>query len=584
MPRQAQRLRSVRFVPESDVVIIGAGHNGLIAANYLADAGLRVQVVERRGVIGGATVTEEQFPGFRSSSCSFVSGLLHPQILKELDLASWGLSLYQTDVGSANILRDGRHVFIYNDHGATLREIERVAPGESEALTRFGLRLERFAALANQWLLTSDPPTLGEVVETFRQTGEYDLFNEFVTISAYDLMSRYFSSDILQGLFAFLAMVSVWGGPRTPGWAYVYGHHAIGEYNGHMGQFAFPRGGMGAIASALAKRAMHKGADIRTNAPVERVIVKRGKASGVVLEGGDELEAGVVLSNADPTRTFSLVDRQELPDSFATALSHYDNRGSMARVFLAVDRLPDFVGCSPGEGPQHRGLSLLGAEIERFEAVADAQRYGRIPDDFPIEFIIQSVHDDSMAPSGSHIISTGVQQLPFELDEGTWDDRADEFVERVIDVFADYAPGIRDTITATKAITPLDLEREYGLTGGNIFHGAMTLGQLFEGRPVSGFGSYRSPISGLYLGGAGTHPGGGVMGSPGRNAATAILDDRAKGGWGPRSHGRIEVGVAPRLPLMHRLMERPRIRRVAVAAARQPLLAPLVSRMTRRSS
>lgn len=571
-------------MPKSDVVIVGAGHNGLIAANYLADAGLSVQVVERRGVIGGATVTEEQFPGFRSSSCSLVSGLLHPRILEELDLAHWGLSLYQTDVGSANILRDGRHVFIYNDHGATLREIERVAPGESQALIALGLRLERFAALANQWLLTSDPPTLGEVAETFRQAGEYDLFNEFVTISAYDLTSRYFSSDILQGLFSFLAMVSVWGGPRTPGWAYVYGHHAIGEYNGHMGQFAFPRGGMGAIASALAKRAIDKGAEIRTNAPVERVVVKRGEVTGVVLEGGEELEAGLVLSNADPTRTFSLVDPRELPNAYVTELSRYDNRGSMARVFLAVERLPDFVGCPPGEGPQHRGLSLLGAEVERFEAVADAQRYGRIPDDFPIEFIIQSVHDDSMAPSGKHIISTGVQQLPFELDDGTWDEHADAFVERVIDVFADYAPGIRETITATKAITPLDLEREYGITGGNIFHGAMTLGQLFEARPVSGFGSYRSPISGLYLGGAGTHPGGGVMGSPGRNAATAILADRAGTGWRPRSTGRIETGTVGRAPLAHRMMERPRVRRVAAAAARQPLLAPLVARISRRSS
>jgi len=564
----------------SDVIVIGAGHNGLIAANYLADAGLSVQVLERRGVVGGATVTEEQIPGFRASSCSYVSGLLHPGILRELDLGRFGLRLYQTDMGSANILRDGRHVFLKNDLGATLREIERVAPGQSAAFTAFGLRLERFAALANGWLLASDPPTVAEVMEAFDRAGEHELFNEFFTLSVRDLLRRYIDSDLLEGLLTFLAVVSVWGGPSTPGWAYVYGHHAIGEFDGHMGQFAFPAGGMGALADALAARAAGRGARIRTAAPVEQVIVEGGRARGVVLEGGEELRASVVLSNADPQRTYALVPAGELPDELRTRIARYDNRGSMARVFLALDALPEFVGMGPGEGPQHRGLTLLGAEVERFERVAADQQAGRIPQDFPIELIIQSAHDPSMAPPGKHIMSTGIQQLPFELAEGTWDDHKDAFVERVLDVLEGYAPTIRDHLLGTHAITPLDLEREYGMTGGNIFHGAMTMGQLYESRPLAGYGSYRSPIRGLYLGGAGTHPGGGVMGAPGHNSARAILADRAAGGY-TRARGRAAL-AGPRVPLVQRLLERPAVRRAAVRLARQPALAPVVAKLSRR--
>ncbi len=563
-----------------DVIVIGAGHNGLIAANYLADAGQSVVVLERRGVVGGATVTEERIPGFRASSCSYVSGLLHPKILADLQLDRFGLELYQTDMGSANILRDGRHLFLGNDLGATLREIERVAPGQSDGFAAFGLRLERFAEITRPWLLTPDPPTVAEVMAAFDQAGEHELFTEFFTLSVGELLDRYVDSDLLVGLLTFLAVVSVWGGPSTPGWAYVYGHHAIGEYDGHMGQFAFPRGGMGAIADALAARAQARGATVRVNAPVARVIVERGRARGVVLEDGTELRARTVLSNADPQRTYALVDDRHLPDAFRTAIRRYDARGSMARVFLALDRLPDFVGLPPGEGPQHRGLTLLGAEVERFEQAAAAQREGRIPDDFPIELIIQSVHDDTMAPVGKHILSTGIQQLPFTLAAGTWDDHRDAFADRVVDVLESYAPGIRDSIVGRDVITPLDLEREYGLTGGNIFHGAMTMGQLYEARPVAGYGSYRSPVEGLYLGGAGTHPGGGVMGAPGHNSARAILEDLAAGGY--RRRARPVVAGGPGRSLRHRMLTQPAVRRAALSLARRPALAPLVQRLTRR--
>jgi phytoene dehydrogenase-like protein len=364
-----------------DAIVVGSGHNGLIAANYLADAGKKVLVVERRGKVGGATVTEEVIPGYRASALSYVSGLLHPKILKDLRLDQHGLALYQTEMGDANIFRDGRHLFLYRDLSRTLREMQQTAPEDADALVAFGLRLERFAAFTGQWLLSPSPPAVDEVMRAFYDAGESDLFIEFFTLSVLDMLERYFKSDLMKGLATFLAIVSVWGGPRTPGWAYEYGHHASGEFDGHMGQFAFPRGGMSSIAESMAARARSKGAEVRVDAPVQRILVEEGRAAGVVLENGDELRAPIVLSNADPRRTFlSLVESKELPGEYVERIRRYDNRGSMARVFLALDRLPDFVGLPKGEGPVHRGLTLLGAHVEGFQRVADAQQYGRVPD------------------------------------------------------------------------------------------------------------------------------------------------------------------------------------------------------------
>ncbi|MFO1540132.1 MAG: phytoene desaturase family protein [Chloroflexota bacterium] len=564
-----------------DAIVIGAGHNGLIAANYLADAGKRVLVVERRERVGGATVTEEVIPGFRASACSYVSGLLHPRILADLRPDQHGLTLYQTEMGEANLLRDGRSVFLYNDLSRTLREMERTMPGEGDRLVTFGLRLERFAALTGRWLLEPDPPTIDEVFRAFVDAGEEELWTEFFTLSVDDLLARGFTNDVLKGLLTFLAIVSVWGGPTTPGWAYVYGHHATGQYNGHMGQFAFPRGGMGSIAESLAARLRARGGGVRVGAPVEKVLVEKGVAAGIVLAGGEEIRATTILSNADPRQTYlRFLDPRTLPDPVVRQVSRFDQRGSMARVFLALDRLPDFVGLPKGEGPVHRGLTLLGAEVAAFQRVGDAQLAGRVPDDFPIEFIIQSVHDDTLAPAGKHILSTGIQQLPFDLAVTDWDAFKPEFERRVIGIMESYAPGITGSIIGTHTITPLDLEREYGLPGGNIFHGAMTLGQLFASRPIPGYASYRTPVPGLYLCGAGTHPGGGVIGAPGHNAAHAVLADAAAGGWRPRTGVRSAGSV--RVPVAHRLMARPGLRRPALWVARRPGVSRIVERMGRR--
>jgi phytoene dehydrogenase-like protein len=560
-----------------DVVVIGAGHNGLVCANYLADAGLRVAVLERRPVVGGATVTEELIPGFRSSSCAYVVGLLHPAILRELELRRYGLELYQSDIANVNLLEDGRHLVLHNDLSATLRELERVRPGESERFVALGLRLQRFAQLIGPSMLTAPPP-LSELVGTFEAAGETGLFEEFFALSIADLLGRYLEDDLLKGLLTFFALVSAWGGPWTPGWTFLYGHHSVGEYEGHMGQYAFPRGGMGAVAESLARRARDRGVTIRTDAPVAQVLVEGGRATGVILESGEELAAGAVASNADPQRTFlGLVDGRELPGEFLERIRNFDMRGSMARVHIALDGLPDFVGMESGAGPHCRGLTLLGAEMERFETAWAAQRRGRIPDDFPVEFLVQSVHDDSLAPAGKHMLMTGVQQLPFELEEGTWDDQRAAFTERVLDVMTRYAPRLREHVVDTHTITPLDLEREYGLTGGNIFHGAMTLSQVFGERPASGWSDYRSPLRGLYLCGAGAHPGGGVMGVPGHNAARTLAADLRGDAPAPAAPRR-RAGVPP----VERLMANPRARRALVRLARRPGLSGLVDRMSRR--
>jgi phytoene dehydrogenase-like protein len=570
-------------VPPTDVVVIGAGHNGLVAANYLADAGLSVTVLERRGIVGGATVTEELIPGFRSSSCSYVAGLLHPRVLKDLDLASYGLHLYQTDVGDVNLLEDGRHLILWNELGATLRGLEQLHPGESERFVALGLRLQRFAQLTGPWALGA-PPSLSEVVAHFEEAGESDLFEEFFTLSVADLLERYLELDLLQGFLSFYALVSAWGGPWTPGWTFLYGHHAIGEYEGRMGQYAFPRGGMGALSEALAARARARGVKIRVDAPVERILVSGGRATGVLLVGGEEVEARAVASGADPHRTFlGLVEPKELPADFRTDIEHFDMRGSMARVHIALDGLPDFVGMESGAGPHHRGLTLLGADMERFEGAWDAQRRGRIADDFPVEFLTQSAHDDTLAPAGKHMLITGIQQLPLELENGTWDDHRDAFTERVLDVMTRYAPRLRDHVIDTYTITPLDLEREYGLTGGNIFHGAMTFGQVYGGRPATGWSDYRTPVDDLYLCGSGAHPGGGVMGLPGRNAALTLAGDLlGTGGAAGRSGGVRRGGGASRAPLLERAMARPGARKVMVGLARQPALSKLVQQLSRR--
>ena len=507
-----------------DVVVIGAGHNGLVAANYLARAGKRVLVLEARGIAGGACVTEELIPGSRWSSCAFISGLLRPEIIDELELETrFGLEMYQSDVLGVTLFRNGDHLFMYKNLDETLREIERYSPEDARRFVDFGLRLKRFAKIIRPWLLT-DPPSRSEVLRTFEEAGEEELFDEFVLMSTRDLLGRYFESDEVNALLNFFGMVSIWGGPSTPGTGYVWGHHSWGEFKGEFGQYGFVRGGMGGITQALARGAAEFGVEIRLHSPVRRVRVDRGRVRGVELATGESIDAGVVVSNADPQRSLlTLLEPGVLESGIEASAQALDMRGSMARIHLLIDELPHYVGFEPGEGPQHRGHQILGASIESYERAWEAQRRGEFPDEFVIEAVIQSVHDDTLAPAGLHTMTLGVQQLPYGLAQGDWDSRRDEWADRVLEDLFHYAPNLREHIVQRRVITPLDLEREYGLTGGNIFHGAMFLSQLFSSRPLPELSGYRTPVAGYFLCGAGTHPGGGVMGAPGHNAARSVL-------------------------------------------------------------
>lgn len=509
-----------------DVVIIGGGHNGLVAANYLARAGKTVCVVEARPIVGGACVTEELVPGSRWSSCSFVQGMLRPEIIAELELGKYGLRSIAPDIQGFGLWDDGDHIMLHKDVDETLRSIEAHSKPDGRGFFEFGARLKRFADLTRDWLL-SDPPERSQVFARFEAAGETELLNEFLLLSTSDLLDRYITSDRLKGYMMFLGMVSIWGGPQTPMTSYVYGYHACGEFESVFSRWALPVGGMGAIAQALKAGAEAHGAVVRTSARVEEIIVKGGKATGVRLVGGEVIGAEVVLSNAEPGRTLGqLLPKGALSPTLRSGVDRHDTRGSMARMHILIDELPHYVGFGPELGPQHKGHTILNATPQLFQDAYEAQIHGEFPDDFVVEALIHSVTDPSVCKPGQHTLALGVQQLPFHLKNGTWDDHREAWLDRVMETVYRFAPNLRGHVLGRHAVTPLDLERTYGLTGGNIFQGSMVgLENLFSARAAPGGANYRTPVDGLYLCGAGVHPGGGVTGAPGHNAAKRVLAD-----------------------------------------------------------
>lgn len=554
-----------------DAILVGGGHNGLVAANYLALAGLKVAVIEARHTVGGACVTEELIPGARFSSCAFVQGTFRPEIVDQLALRDHGLEMTAPEVQGFAIFPDGSHVFLWKDIDKTLRGLERISAEDARGFVAFGARLRRFGELMKPFQFRADPPARSEVLRAFEEAGEAELFNEFVLGSTRGLLEKYFRSDHIKGFLSFYGLVSIWAGPDTPESAYLYGYHATGEFEQTTGRWAFVKGGMGGITQALARAATARGVEIRAGLPVSQILVERGHASGVRLANGEVLKAGIVVSNAHPKLTFQkLLRPEDLDPKFRQAVERIDTKGSMARVHLLTDRLPHYVGFdSAEEGWQHRGHALLGGSIRALQQAYEAQLRGTFPDDIVVELIIQSVSDPSLAPKGLHTITLGVQHTPFELAEGDWDSRKQEWTDRVCETVFRYAPNLRGHVLGTHTITPLDLERDYNLVGGNIFHVPMTLEYAFDARPSPASGGYRTPLNGLYLCGAGTHPGGAVTGVPGRNAAHAVLADLAGEHSGSDADRRSGRGF-----LTH-LLDSDLGLRVGYQVARNPLFRPL---------
>jgi len=537
-PRNDRHLRTISAVAtkqDYDAIVIGGGHNGLTAAAYLARAGRKVLVLERRAVLGGAAVTEEVFPGFQFSVCSYVVSLLRPDIIRELDLPRHGLEILPLD-GTFTPMASGDYLWRMNDHARTRREIARHSRLDAEAYDEYAKAMVEMARFVKPLLdvapfdpRTNDPRQLIEMAtfgRRFQRLSDVEREHQLklLTMSAVDFLDQWFETDVLKATMSASGIIGTFLGVRSPGTAYVLLHHYMGEIDGAFRSWGFARGGTGAISNAIAGAARAAGAEIRTEAPVARVLVRQGRAEGVVLAGsGDELYAKVVLSSLDPHLTFlRLVGEHELPSEFVEHVRHYKLRGSSGKVNLAVDALPDFT-CLPGEGPHLRGAISISPSVDYMERAFDQAKYGAYSRRPYIDMVIPTLTDPSLAPPGKHVLSCFVQYAPYALASRNWDTEREAFGDTVVDTLAEYAPNIRSIIRHRQVLTPLDLEREFGLTEGNIFQGELSLEQLLFLRPVPGWARYETPIRHLWMCGSATHPGGGIMGAPGRNAARRLL-------------------------------------------------------------
>lgn len=524
-----------------DAIVIGGGHNGLTCAAYLARAGRKVVVLERRHLLGGAAVTEEIFPGFKFSVCSYVVSLLRPEIIRELDLPRHGLELLPLD-GTFTPMPNGDYLWRTNDHYKTRREIARHSRLDAEAYDEYGKAMIEMGRFAKP-ILGLTPPDPGSlnvrgvldllsIGKRFRGMRPHDRVNQvqLLTMSTVDFLDQWFETDVLKATMAASGIIGTFLGVRSPGTAYVLLHHYMGEIDGSFRAWGLSRGGTGAVSNAIAAAACEHGAELRTETPVARILTRDGRATGVALENGDELHADVVVSSVDPSHTFlRFMDPRELPPDFVTDIRRYKYRGSSGKVNLALEALPSFTSL-PGPGPHLRGAISISPSVDYMEQAYDDAKYGAFSRRPYMDIVIPSLTDPSVAPPGKHVMSCFVQYAPYHLKDpstdsglGSWDQQREAFGDTVIDTIAEHAPNIRDIILHRQVVTPLDLERTFGLTEGNIFQGELTLEQLFFLRPVPGWARYQTPIESLYLCGSATHPGGGIMGAPGRNAAKRIL-------------------------------------------------------------
>ena len=517
-----------------DVVIIGGGHNGLVCAAYLARAGKRVLVLERRDRVGGAAMTEEVFPGFRFSVFSYVVSLLRPEIIRELELPRHGLHILPLE-STLTPLPNGDSLAQWNDHDQNRRELARHSLRDAEAYDDFGLLLHQMARVIKPILAMAppDPASLHprELLDLLKlgryfqrlAAKQFNALWKLLTMSSADYLDEWFEGEALKATKSASGIIGTMLGPRSPGTAYVLLHHYMGELDGVFRAWGFAKGGNGSVSAAIAAAARGFGAEIRTSAPVAQVRIENGRARGVVLEGGEEINADVVISGADPRRTFlGLVGEKHLPEDFAASIRRFKFRGCSAKVNLALGELPNFT-CMPGRGPHLRGAVSISPSVSYLEQAYDDAKYGEISRRPYMDIVIPSMLDPSMAPPGKHVMSIFVQYAPYHVNGGWSDAKREALGDAVIDTLAEYAPNIKSAVLHRQVVTPADIERIVGLAEGNIFQGELSLQQMFFLRPAPAWARYRTPIGGLWQCGAGTHPGGGVMGASGRNAAFELL-------------------------------------------------------------
>ncbi len=509
-----------------DAIIVGAGHNGLVCANYLARKGLRTLVIERRKMVGGAAVTEELWPGIKVSTASYVCSLLDRQIIKELELAKYGFVFIGKEPQSFTPMLNGEHLFLYGDMKDTKKEISRFSRHDAKAYERYDRYLTGIVEAMDP-ILKQSPPDIGSMASLAkfgllnrRLVRKAQDFVDVMSLSVKDFLDRWFESDELKASLATDGIVGAMAAPSTPGTAYILLHHVMGNIEGR-GRWGYVQGGMGSVSEALAKSAKSRGVKIMTDAPVDRILVEGGRAVGVVV-GKRTYRAGIIVSNAEPKRTFlEMVGEDKLGENFLWKVKNYQTRSSSFKINMLLNGLPDFE-CYPNKTelpePQHKGSIYMCEDFEYMERAFDDAKYGMPSRNPVISMFIPSSVDKTLAPNGTYVAGCFVQYAPYKLKGTDWNRENSKFIKSTISTIRKYAPNIDDILVNVQGLSPVDLESRFGLTGGNIFHGDMTPDQLFFSRF-----SYGTPVKGLYLCGSGTHPGGGVSGLPGFNAAKYIL-------------------------------------------------------------
>ncbi|MGD2141207.1 MAG: NAD(P)/FAD-dependent oxidoreductase [Burkholderiales bacterium] len=522
-----------------DVIIIGAGHNGLTCAGYLARAGYRVKVVERRHVVGGAAVTEEFHPGFRNSVCSYVVSLLNPKIVDDLELHRYGLTIIDRPAGSFCLLPDGQHLQISRNPAVARAEITRFSRNDARAYDAFDSEISAMAEILRE-IVQQPAPNLGGGVSDLWSAlklgnrlrklsrRQQTTLAELMTMSVGDYLDRWFESDPIKGDFGYEGIVGNMVSPYHPGTAYVLLHHAFGEINGRTAAWGHAKGGMGAITQAMARSAEAHGADIEVSAPVRELIVEAGRARGVVLQDGRRFHAPAVSANTNPKLLFlELMDANLLPEDFRQRMVHWRCRSGTFRMNVALSELPRFASLDGSDDEAKlTGTINITPSLGYLERAFDDAKNGGWSREPVISMCLPSILDDSLAPEGCHVMSLFCQHFNPKLSDGrSWDDVKEGVADLITDTVDRFAPNFRRSIVGRQVLSPLDLERDFGLVGGDIFHGALHLDQIYSLRPAAGYADYRTPVQGLYLCGSGAHPGGGVSGLPGQHAARTIVSD-----------------------------------------------------------